>query len=155
MGKVSVPSMKHCKFCGKDISKSNYAGYCQGCYNYFKNGGTINPLPEKGIVAKDSRGYIVCHICGKAYKRLGSHIRESHNMSIVKYKKEFELCNNAKTTESNYSEHMHEQAYKHNMHERLKKSGQATRIKKGERDKRFGKKARLQECIERSKRNKR
>ena len=74
-------------------------------------------------------------------------------MSIVKYKKEFELCNNAKTTESNYSEHMHEQAYKHNMHERLKKSGQATRIKKGERDKRFGKKARLQECIERSKRN--
>jgi hypothetical protein len=47
---------------------------------------------------------------------------------------------------------MHNLAYKYNMPERLKQVGQATRIKKGERDKRLGKKVRLQECIERSKR---
>lgn len=147
-------NMNYCSSCDKDITKDNrYGGLCQGCYHYFRNGGTINPLPQKGIIAKDDRGYIVCHICGKAYKRLGSHIKESHNMTIADYKREFELCNNAKTTENNYSKHMHNLAYKYNMPERLKEAGQATRIKKGEKDKRLGKKVRLQECIERSKRN--
>jgi hypothetical protein len=146
--------MKCCQSCNKDITKDNrYGGYCQSCYKYFRDGGTVNPLPPKGVITKDERGYVVCHICGKAYKRLGSHIKESHSMCIAEYKERFELCNNAKTTEANYSEHMHELAYKYNMPERLKQVGQATRIKKGERDKRLGKKVRLQECIERSKRN--
>lgn len=147
--------MKRCKSCNKDITKEDrYGGYCQSCYNYFRKGGTINSLPEKGVIAKDDRGYIVCHICGKAYKRLGSHIKESHNMTILEYKAEFGLCNNARTTENNYSKHMHNLAYEHNMPEMLKQAGQATRIKKGEKDKRFGKKVRLQECLDRSKRYK-
>jgi hypothetical protein len=149
-----VVVVSYCKFCGKDTTHDNhYTGYCQGCYNYFRNGGTINPLPQKGVITKDHRGYIVCHICGKAYKRLGSHIKESHNMAIAEYKEEFELCNNAKTTEDSYSQHMHNLAYKYNMPEMLKEAGKATRIKKGEKDKRLGKKVRLQECLERSKRN--
>jgi hypothetical protein len=147
--------MKYCKSCNKDITRDNrYGGYCQSCYNYFRNGGTVNPLPQKGTIAKDDRGYIVCHICGKAYKRLGSHIKESHNMTIAEYKKEFELCSNAKTTEDSYSQYMHNLAYKYNMPEMLKEAGKATRIKKGERNKRLGKKVRLQERIERSKRYK-
>ena len=71
-------------------------------------------------------------------------------MSIAEYKAQFELCNNAKTTEQNYSEHMHNLAYKYDMPKRLQIIGQATRIKKGERDKRLGKKVRLQECLDRS-----
>ena len=144
--------MKYCKYCHKDITNKSYSGYCQGCYCYFKNGGTINPLPQKGVISKDYRGYIVCHICGKAYKRLGSHVKESHNMSIAEYKRKFELCNNAKITEDCYLQHMHNLAYKHHMPERLKTLGKATRIKPGEKDKRLGKKSRLQECLDRSKR---
>lgn len=142
-----------CKSCGKDTSHDNrFGGYCQSCYKYFRDGGTVNPVPPKGVVAKDHRGYVVCHICGKAYRRLGSHIKESHGMTIAEYKEKFGLCNNAKTTEINYSQHMHELAYKYEMPQRLKEAGKATRIKTGEKDKRLGKPVRLQECIDRSNR---
>jgi hypothetical protein len=42
---------------------------------------------------------------------------------------------------------MHSLAYKYDMPKRLQITGQATRIKKGERDKRLGKKIRLQESL--------
>lgn len=147
--------MTHCKKCGKSVTDKIYPnGTCQACYNYYHKGGVDNPLPPKGKIAYDHRGYVVCHICGRAYKRLGSHIKESHGMSIAEYKAEFELCNNAKTTEKNYSKHMHNLAYKYDMPNRLQETGKATRIKKGERDKRLGKKVRLQECLDRSERYK-
>lgn len=144
----------NCSKCGKPIDRS-YAGMCQSCYRYYHDGGTDNILPEPGEIKYDSRGYVICHICGRAYKRLGSHIKEWHGMSIAEYKEKFGLCNNAKTTESNYSQLMHDFAYQYNMPKQLKKVGQPTRIKKGERDKRFGKKARLQECLNKSRKYKR
>ena len=143
----------HCTKCHKPI-KQSYSGLCQACYRYYHDGGVDNPIPPKGKIEHDHRGYVVCHICGRAYKRLGSHIKESHNMSITEYKAQFELCNNARTTERNYSEHMHNLAYKYDMPNRLQETGKATRIKKGERDKRLGKKVRLQECLDRSERYK-
>lgn len=143
----------YCKFCGKDTTHDNrYGGYCQGCYRYFRDGGVVNPIPPNGVIAKDYRGHVVCHICGRAYRRLGSHIKESHGLTIAEYKEKFGLCNNSKTTENNYSNHMHNLAYKYDMPERLKEAGKATRIKTGEKDKRLGKKARLQECLDKSKR---
>ena len=142
----------YCSKCGKE--DRSYAGLCQACYNYYRKGGTDNPLPALGKIEHDHRGYVICHICGRAYKRLGSHIKESHGMSIAEYKAKFELCNNAKTTEANYSAHMHDLAYKYDMPKRLQITGKATRIKKGERDKRLGKKVRLQECLDRSERYK-
>ena len=145
----------NCSKCGKQISGKIYPDEtCQGCYNYYHNGGTDNPIPPKGKIAYEHRGYVICHICGRAYKRLGSHIKESHNMSIAEYKAEFGLCNNAKTTEQNYSEHMHDLAYKYDMPKRLQIVGYATRVKKGQKDLRFGKKSRLQECLDRSERYK-
>jgi NMD protein affecting ribosome stability and mRNA decay len=143
-----------CSKCGKPTDRS-YAGMCQGCYKYYHSGGTDNPLPPLGKVEYDHRGYVICHICGRAYKRLGSHIKESHGLTIAEYKAKFELCNNAKTTESNYSEHMHNLAYKYDMPKRLQITGYPTRIKKGEKDKRYGKKVRLQECLDRSERYRR
>lgn len=141
-----------CSKCGKE--DRSYAGLCQACYNYYRKGGTDNPLPKPGTIEYDYRGYVICHICGRAYKRLGSHIKESHGMSIAEYKEKFELCNNAKTTEANYSQHMHNLAYKYDMPKRLQITGKATRIKKGERDKRLGKRVRLQECLDKSRRYK-
>lgn len=142
-----------CGKCGRNIGKKHFHnGICQACYNYFRFGGTENPLPEPGKIEYDCRGFVICHICGRAYKRLGSHIRETHNMTIAEYKKKFGLCNNSKTTERSYSEQMRNLAYKYDMPEQLKRTGVHTRIKKGENDKRKGKKSRLQECLERSER---
>ena len=139
-----------CSKCGKKINRS-YPGYtCQGCYRYFLKGGTINKIPNPGEIKLDDRGFVVCHICGRAYKRLGSHIRESHNITISEYKERFGLCNNTKTTEHEYSEHMRILAYQHDMPARLQSTGFSTRIKPGEKHLRLGKKVRLQECIEKS-----
>lgn len=138
----------HCKKCDKPINGKIYPdNTCQSCYNYYHKGGTDNPIPAKGVIAHDYRGYVVCHICGRAYKRLGSHIKECHKMTIADYKAEFELCNNARTTEQNYSKHMSKLAYEYAMDQQLKIVGVATRIKKGQKDMRKGKKVRLQECI--------
>lgn len=138
-----------CSSCGKHHhgTKSYPNRLCQSCYNYFRKGGTINPLPDAGTIAKDERGFVVCHICGKAYVRLGSHIKESHGMTIAEYKRRFGLCENCKTTESQYSSTMRKYAYDNDMPERLQRTGFGTRIKVGEKDKRLGKPTRLQESL--------
>ena len=145
--------MSKCTSCGKLFSGKIYPdGQCQGCYNYFHKGGKIYPLPDKGRVEKSEDGKIICHICGRAYSRLGSHIRESHDMTIKEYKEMFDLCNNCKTTEISYHEMMSDYANKYQMGERLKKTGFNTRVKPGETKLRKGKPVRLQERIDKSKR---
>lgn len=143
-----------CQKCNKPISKS-YGGLCQGCYRYFrKDGGIIHPLPSLGEIKYDSEGKVICHICGRSYTRLGSHIKESHGMTIEEYKEAFGLCRRTKTTESVYSSLMSKSALKNKMDERLKVVGQATRIKKGENTMRKNKPVRLQEVIDKRKRGK-
>ena len=139
--------MYKCKECGKPTERS-YAGMCQGCYHYFRNGGTVNPIPEKGRIEHDEHGRVVCHICGRAYTRLGSHVKESHSMTIEEYKEEFGLCKRSKTTESVYSCTMHNHAKRNKMDERLLAAGKATRIQKGQTHMRKGKKVCLQEILD-------
>nr|DAL78890.1 MAG TPA: ROS/MUCR transcriptional regulator protein [Caudoviricetes sp.] len=141
-----------CPKCGK-ITNRSYNGLCQGCYKYFKDGGKIHPLPKAGTVEHDESGKVICHICGRSYNRLGSHVRESHGMTIEEYKAEFGLCRRTKTTEETYSQTMRENAYRNNMDQRLLEAGKSTRIQKGESNKRKNKKVRLQEIID--KRNRR
>lgn len=136
-----------CRECGKEITKS-YNGLCQGCYHYFRNGGTINPIPEKGRIQYDINGRVICHICGRAYTRLGSHVKESHDMTIEEYKEEFGLCKRSKTTESRYSKTMRNYAFANNMDEQLTRTGLATRIKHGQTDMRKGKKVCMQEILD-------
>ena len=138
-----------CKKCGENADEKYFhLGMCQKCYEYFRKGGTENPIPDKGRIEYDNRGCVVCHICGRAYKRLGSHIKESHKMTIAEYKEAYGLCNNARTTETEYSNKMRDLAYKNGMVERLQKFGFNTRIQKGETDKRKNKRVRLQECLD-------
>ena len=136
-----------CKECGKKIERS-YAGMCQGCYYYFRNGGVVHHLPAMGRIERDENGNVICHICGRSYKRLGSHVKESHNMTIDEYKEEFGLCRRTKTTESSYSHTMRAHAKANNMDKRLLVFGADTRIQKGQTDKRKGKTVRLQEIID-------
>lgn len=138
-----------CKKCEKLIVGKIYPNeLCQSCYKYYRTGGVDNPIPPVGKIVHDYRGYVVCHICGMAYKRLGSHVKESHQMNIAEYKEKFGLCNNAKTTENNYSQHMHNLAYKYNMPQRLQITGKSTRIVKGDTTMRKGKPVRLQEILD-------
>lgn len=92
-----------CSDCGKLERSSRVLPrrLCQACYNYYRKGGTVNPLPAPGTIQKDERGYVICHI-----------------------------------------------AYANGMPERLQRTGFDTRIKVGERNKRLGKKTRLQESID-------
>lgn len=142
-----------CSECGK-VTRNNYGGLCQNCYLYFKNGGKIYPLPEAGKIEHDENGKVICHICGRSFKRLGSHVRVSHDMTIKEYKEEFGLCSHARTTEETYSKIMRENAYKNNMDKVIVEAGKATRIKKGETDKRKNKKVRLQEILNKRNRGK-
>lgn len=144
--------MSVCSLCGKSIERIYPRCTCQGCYNYFRQGGTVNQIPNRGEISLDERGFVVCHICGRAYKRLGSHIKESHGLTITEYKAMFGLCNNAKTTEHSYSMKMRDSAYRNGMPQRLQQAGINTRVKSGDKTLRFGKKSRLQECLDRSKR---
>lgn len=143
-----------CKACGKicQSGKKYPGGMCQGCYSYFRKGGKINPIPPPGTISYDHRGYVVCHICGRSYVRLGSHVKESHHMTIEAYKEEFGLCRRSRTTEKIYSHTMSAYAHDNNMDKQLFESGKSTRIHKGETDKRKGKKVRLQEIIKKQNR---
>lgn len=146
--------MKVCKECGEVIEGKSYSGMCQGCYHYFRNGGTVNPLPEHGRIKHDATGKVICHICGRAYTRLGSHVKESHGMTIEEYKEEFGLCKRAKTTEGCYSQVMRNHAKNNKMDERLLRAGRNTRIQKGQVDMRKGKKVCLQEILDKRDRKK-
>lgn len=142
-----------CPKCGK-IADLKYSGMCQGCYRYFRDGGEIHPLPEHGTVQHDENGKVICHICGRSYSRLGSHVKESHGMTIADYKEAFGLCSRTRTTEETYSQIMRENAYKNGMDKQLLETGKPTRIKKGETDKRKNKQVRLQEIIDKRNRGK-
>ena len=142
-----------CSECGK-ITEQSYSGMCQGCYNYFRKGGTVHPLPERGTVAHDASGKVICHICGRSYTRLGSHVKESHGMTIAEYKEEFGLCNRTKTTEESYSRLMRDLALQNDMDKQLLDSGKETRIRKGQTMHRKNKQVRLQEIIDKRNRKK-
>ena len=139
--------MTTCKECKKEITKS-YGGLCQGCYNYFSKGGKVYPPATYGRVEHTENGNVICHICGRAYTRLGSHIKESHGMTIKEYKERFGLCANARTTEETYSKKMSNYARKYRMDEMLLRVGIFTRITKGDKHMRKGKPVRLQEILD-------
>lgn len=44
---------------------------------------------DKGIIKYDKHGNPICEICGKAFKRVLSHVRQKHDMSEREYKLKF------------------------------------------------------------------
>lgn len=91
-------------------------------------------LPQKGEIKYDKEGKPICHICGKSFKKLMSHVWQKHNMFSYEYKKTFGL----ETTKSIMWKGSVELARKRNLDnydkvvtENLLKKGQDTRFKKG------------------------
>lgn len=48
-------------------------------------------MPNYGEIEYDDRGYPICHICGKSFKKLMSHVTQKHGLTALEYKKEFGL----------------------------------------------------------------
>jgi ROS/MUCR transcriptional regulator protein len=72
-----------------------------------------------------------CLICGKNFKRVCSHARQSHGVSAREYKEAFGLDVRKGILSSEDSKLMREYALANGMDEQLKKAGKATRFKKG------------------------
>lgn len=46
---------------------------------------------EKGKVHYDDRGYPRCHVCGKSFKKVLTHVWQKHGMSADEYKEHYGL----------------------------------------------------------------
>lgn len=76
---------KICKFCGSP-APSNLQGYCQPCYKYFvMDKKKIYPLPRHGEITYNEDGDAICPECGKAFCKLGGHIRYAHHMTTADF----------------------------------------------------------------------
>lgn len=47
--------------------------------------------PNYGKIVKSPDGRLMCHICGKLFNKLGSHVYYTHKMTAYEYKKIFGL----------------------------------------------------------------
>jgi len=48
-------------------------------------------LPPNGLLAYDGNGKVQCHICGRWYKNLEAHTRQTHQIEASEYREEFGL----------------------------------------------------------------
>lgn len=88
-------------------------------------------LPKKGeILFLD--GKPICHICGKAFHRLMSHVRQKHGMTALSYKKTFDLNTTRGITSEESAKKSRDAVFKYpNIIEDLTTNGVKSRFKKG------------------------
>lgn len=128
------PTNPYCTVCGKPLTSNRYGDICQSCYVYFKTGKTIHPLPPKGEIRTDEDGDLICHICGKAYGKLGSHIALSHGITAKQYKKRFGIAFACGLCKDDLKDRLRELVEIHHdqvVVQNLVKKGEPTRFKKG------------------------
>ena len=122
--------MKQCQMCGGDNTTTGK--YCNTCYGYLrKHPEGEYPLPPKGVIHYASNGDPICHICGQAHRKLGSHIAHRHHMSQNEYRDMFQLYHNTRLSNYEYIENMSQINNKHKdkvVKENLIKCGVNTRI---------------------------
>lgn len=82
-----------CKICNKDVNKRFVNGICITCYGRLKENSKrpVYELPKKGEVKYAPDGLVICHICGRAYKKLMAHVWQTHGIYEKDYKREFGL----------------------------------------------------------------
>lgn len=100
---------KICKLCGGSIPDYHTSFVCQSC-NLYKNRHPegIYKLPPDGEVHYAKNGDVICHECGQAHRKLGSHIIQKHKMSQKEYRDKHKLYHNTKLSNKNYIKQMQE-----------------------------------------------
>lgn len=136
-----------CKFCGNEAPK-RYNGYCEVCWQYFvRDGKKAYDLPDFGKVEYAENGDAICHICGKAYRKLGAHIWNCHHITMRDYCTKFGLLyRNNKASNLDYRIKMRIIQKDYCITDNLLEKGKATRIKKGD-TLRYSRKALQEETI--------
>lgn len=97
-----------CTVCGEYTSKSilKERCICQACYQYIRNGGIVHAPSPKGVLTFDENSNPICHICGQAHRKLGTHIYWHHHMTVEEYKRFYKLNSADQLTNPEYREKM-------------------------------------------------
>jgi hypothetical protein len=87
-----------CSVCGKDeievrrmIKSPKYGNICSVCYQRANASPKVFEKPPYGEIGYDPEGKPICHICGRSYKKLISHVIQQHHISQEEYKIQFGL----------------------------------------------------------------
>lgn len=82
-----------CSKCGEYIKGRVITGMCEKCYQRVARDRKTKTyeLPKKGEVKYSPDGLVICHVCGKAYKKLMNHTWQIHGLTEKEYKLEFGL----------------------------------------------------------------
>lgn len=126
--------MRTCAECGQTHNRT--APLCQRCYMYFrKHPEGYYPIPPNGSLSFATNGDPICHECGGAYSKLGNHIRQVHDMTIIEYKDKHNLLHNTQLTSEKYRTKMRnytKKYYRKVVKKNLIKKGILTRFKIGQ-----------------------
>lgn len=119
-----------CSLCGREFYGKGYK--CPSCYAYLREHPEgLYPQPKYGEVLYATNGDPVCHLCRKAFRKLGNHIQFFHKMSQNEYREKFGLHHNTRLSNEEYVEKMRDYTldyYDVVIKENLIESGKATRI---------------------------
>lgn len=66
----------------------------------------IYPIPPYGTMYVTDEGNVVCPICGKAYRKLGGHLAQTHNITTKEAYPKFGWYRNVKASNAEYRNHM-------------------------------------------------
>lgn len=127
--------MNKCALCGDIFGKrrhnnKKYGKICDKCYQREKANSKIYDKPQIGEITYNEKGYPICHICGKAYKKVLSHAYHTHGILAYDYKIEFGL----ETSKGVLSEESRNLILENNTGVNIDKmieAGKDTRFKKG------------------------
>lgn len=92
---------------------------CDNCHKLFINH-PVNEIPNKGEITYDERGRIICHICGRAYDKLTSHIKQAHKIDSNEYKERFGINRTFSLTSESFKTKCRENVNKNDAIKRLK-----------------------------------
>lgn len=115
-----------CEICGRSNKKTKYTDkfdkvLCDSCLLMCKKH-EFHYIPTLGEVHYDEKGNIICHVCGRAFKKLTEHIKFKHGMDKDTYKEKFGLNRTCRLTGTNFVP---------NISNDITKYSEATRFKKG------------------------
>ena len=98
--------MDICDICGRSNSRTKYFGeyksiLCDSCLCMVKKHPVIY-IPPIGEIHYDTDGNILCHVCGRSFKKLTQHLKHKHRISTDEYREKFELNRTSKLTGINF-----------------------------------------------------
>lgn len=119
-----------CDLCGREFYGRGFK--CPSCYAYLREHPEgLYPQPKVGEILYATNGDPVCHICRKAFRKLGNHIRFYHNITQEEYRERFRLHHNTRLSNEEYIDMMNNytmEYYDVVVKENLLKHGKGTRL---------------------------